>query len=115
MDVHQYWHGGDLPPLALLSATTLLAHHNSVTLWSYDPLANVPDGVRTRDARDAWPMADWRTFLDGCDHGSVHKHHAIASDVVRIAIVRRVLRESDRTAILGRQRRVVPAPVPRAG
>lgn len=55
MDVHQYWHGGDLPPLAQLSATTLLAHHSTVTLWSYDPLANLPPGVRTRDARDAWP------------------------------------------------------------
>jgi len=99
MDVHQYWHGGDLPPLAQLSATTLLAHHATVTLCSYEPLANLPPGVRTRDARDAWPEAKWRAFLDGCSHDSSHKRHAVASDVVRIAILRHVLRESDSTAI----------------
>jgi len=82
----------------------------TVTLWSYDPLANLPPGVRTRDARDAWPsVAKWRAFLDGCSHDSSHKSHAVDDYVVRIAILRHVLRQHRH---LGRQRRLHQFPAP---
>ena len=46
------WIGDALGPIERASARSFLAQGNCLTLYAYGPVANVPEGVRLKDARE---------------------------------------------------------------
>ena len=47
-----YWYGPELGPLERACLISMIECGHSVTLFSHEPVARVPEGVETQDARD---------------------------------------------------------------
>ena len=56
-EIHSLWIGPRLAWIELLSLHSWLAHGHRVTLWCYEPIEGVPDGVHTADAAAILPKA----------------------------------------------------------
>lgn len=69
-EVHSLWIGNSLSTLEVLGLRSHIKVGHGVTLWTYGPVANVPDGVRVEDARQIMPDSDVFTYQTGEGKGS---------------------------------------------
>lgn len=58
-----FWYGGRLDALEQACAQSFIKHGYSLTLFSYQPIENAPDGVELRNAADLVPERLTREFL----------------------------------------------------
>lgn len=82
MSVASLWIGDALGPIEVASVNSFLRTHGEFTLYSYDAVANVPDGVSCRDAREVF------------DAGQIIRHHktgspALHSDIFRYQLLKK--------------------------
>jgi hypothetical protein len=54
-EIHSLWIGPRLTWIELLSLRSWLEHGHRVTLWCYDPIEGIPNGVCTADAAEILP------------------------------------------------------------
>ncbi|MDO5527805.1 MAG: hypothetical protein Q4F71_00210 [Paracoccus sp. (in: a-proteobacteria)] len=62
-EIGTFWVAGALGWMEVLSLSTMLARGHKVTLFSYGPVANLPEGVIWRDAREIFDTD--RIFVHG--------------------------------------------------
>ena len=68
--VQSFWFGSRLPALQVLSLRSFLAHDHEYHLYTFDPVENVPDGVRLMDASAILPRDSVFTYQKGFGRGS---------------------------------------------
>lgn len=75
------WIGGDLSYLEQLCLKSFLDAGHHLTLYSYEPIGNAPDGVDHADARDILPLAGFlrhgRTGSPAL-HSDLFRYHLLA-------------------------------------
>lgn len=71
MKLASLWIGERLGPIEILSAQSFLASGNDLTIFTYGPLADVPEGV---DVRDAEPVLSGNRILRYPGSGSPAVH-----------------------------------------
>lgn len=109
-----FWIGPRLPDFQNMCLRSWLAMGHPVQFFSYDPVANVPEGVRVRDAEEVFPRAE-------LDDPARDVHVVIKSDIWRWAMFQKqegIWVDSDvvlvrpipqpRRLLLGREERGVP-------
>src|SRR5262245_11604013 len=69
-----FWHGSSLGWIARLSLSSFVTRGHVVELFSYAPVAGLPDGVILRDASDVLPCDRVFTYQTGGDAGSPSLH-----------------------------------------
>ncbi len=55
MDICAFWHGPELRPIDRLCLTSMVLTGQTVDLYSYGRIKNLPDGLHLRDAREIVP------------------------------------------------------------
>lgn len=50
-----FWHGPELSPYEVASLRSFTAHGSAVSLYSYEPIKDLPPGVMAKDAREILP------------------------------------------------------------
>lgn len=68
--VQSFWFGSALPALQVLSLRSFLAHGHDVHLYAFEPIDNLPDGVRLLDASAILPRDSVFTYAKGFGRGS---------------------------------------------
>lgn len=68
--VQSFWFGSRLPSLQVLSLRSFLAHGHDYHLYTFEPVDNVPDGVRVIDATEILPRDSVFTYQHGFGRGS---------------------------------------------
>lgn len=68
------WIGEALTGIERLSAQSFLDHGHRLILYSYDPVANVPDGVEQRDAREVYDVGRILRYYGGKGSPSLHSN-----------------------------------------
>ena len=58
-----FWHGPALTPFEAACLHSFVARGHEITLFSYEPVAGVPDGVRLQDAREIVGPEKLSSFL----------------------------------------------------
>jgi hypothetical protein len=71
IEVNSLWIGNRLSTLEVLAITSHLRQGHVFRLWTYDPVANVPDGVHVHDGNEILPTTDFFTYRVGEGAGSV--------------------------------------------
>lgn len=79
------WIGGELSPLAQVSAASFAAQNDDLIIYSYKPLQSLPKGVENRDALEVWNESRILRFRNGSP--------APHADLFRY----RLMRETERT------------------
>ena len=78
--IQSLWVGDRLPVMQYLSVRSFLANGHAYDLYVYEDLANAPEGVRLRDAREIMPVSEvFRNFS--------HNTFATFSDIFRYRLL----------------------------
>lgn len=84
IEVHSLWIGERLSTLEVLSIRSHIRVGHNYTLWTYGPVAGVPEGVYLKDAREVMPECDVFAYEVGEGKGS----YSACSNLFRYKLLR---------------------------
>lgn len=70
IEVNSLWIGKSLTALEQMCLSSHIHHGHKFNLWCYNPIANVPDGVEMKDAREILPESEVFAYAVGDGKGS---------------------------------------------